>query len=333
MIFKMRNTSLKKFTNVSHKIKMYDLIIIGGGVAGFTATIYSARKKLNTFLVYKKLGGQTAQTGEIHNWPGTKNILGPELAQNLEEHAKSYGVEIKSDATITKIAPQDNSFILETDTGDKFEAKTVLIAAGKTPRRISAENSEKFEGKGIAYCSICDAPLFSGKDVAVVGGGNSGLEAALDLEKYANKVYLLEGTGKLNGDAVLIDKIKHLPKISLLLNTEITKIDGANWIEKITYQEKTNGQNIKELNISGIFVEIGYIPATDFIKDIVKLNEKGEIVIDSETNETNIKGIFAAGDITDIPFKQIVIAAGEGAKAALNIEKYLQGSPKVFKNV
>ncbi|PJE58521.1 MAG: hypothetical protein COU81_00235 [Candidatus Portnoybacteria bacterium CG10_big_fil_rev_8_21_14_0_10_36_7] len=302
---------------------MYDLIIIGGGVAGISSGIYAGRKKLKTLLIYKKLGGQSASTSEIQNWPGIKSILGLDFSQNLYEHLNQYDVELKENDEVSEIEKKETFFIVKTTSEESLECKTIIIAAGKTPRKLKVQNSDKFEGKGIAYCSICDAPLYTGKEVAVVGGGNSGLEAVLDLQKYATKVHLLESTGKLNGDSVLIDKIKNYTKVEFHLNTEIIKLDGTNWLENLTYAEKSNGKIENTINVQGIFVEIGYEPATDFVKKLVKLNQRNEITVNAMTGATSEDGIFAAGDITDNLYKQIVIAAGEGAKAALSAEKYI----------
>lgn len=304
---------------------MLDLIIIGGGVAGFTAAIYAARKKLDSLLIYKNLGGQAASTADIQNWPGTKKITGAEFGVSLQEHLKEYNGQTKENAEVKRIERIDGGFELSLEGGEKFTAKAIIIAAGKNPRKLKVAGSEKYEGKGIAYCSICDAPLYQGKNVAVVGGGNSGLEATQDLEKYADNIYLLEYMDKLNGDKLLVDKISQSSKVKIFTGTEIKLLHGENWVEKIIIKNRVSGQE-QELNLQGIFVEIGYDPATEFVSQTVKLNDKKEIIVNPATNQTNQEGIFAAGDITDVKFKQIIIAAGEGAKAALSAEKYINES-------
>lgn len=301
---------------------MFDLIIIGGGAAGFTSAIYAARKKLNTLLIYKKLGGQTAQTGQIQNWPGNNNVLGPQLSQDILDHAKSFPIEIKDDLEIISIEKIDKNFKITDSSNNKYDARAIIIATGKNPRRLNIPGENEFEGKGVAYCSICDAPLFTGKDVAVMGSGNAGLDAAWDLTKYANKIYILESNGKINGDITTKEKLEQSGKVTFLFHCQAKSIIGKNSVETLTYFD-TKKQNDVLLNVQGIFVEIGSVPATDFIKNLVSLNDRGEIIIDQKTNATSIPGIFAAGDATDIPFKQIIIASGEGAKAALNAEKYL----------
>ncbi|MEK9183579.1 MAG: FAD-dependent oxidoreductase [Patescibacteria group bacterium] len=201
--------------------------------------------------------------------------------------------------------------------------KSLIIATGKNPRRLNVPGEEEFKNKGVSYCSTCDAPLYGGKDVVVAGSGNSGLGAAFDLTKYANKIYVLESDGKIKGDEIMQEKLKNSKKVEFIVNAKIKEIKGSNFVEKIIYEDRESGK-IKETLAGGIFVNIGWIPSSGLVKDLVKLNEWQEIIIDPKTNEASVKGIFAAGDVTDVLHKQCVVAAGEGAKAALSIYEYLK---------
>ena len=302
---------------------IYDLIIIGGAMAALSSAIYAARKKINTVILTGKIGGQSLLTDNIENYPGFKSISGEELIQKVKEQVENLGVEIKIDKLVQEINESGDNFEIKTEDGESFQAKSAIIATGKNPRHLNVPGEREFIGKGVSFCSICDAPLFGGKDVVVVGGGNAGLESAMDLTKYANKIYVLEFSPKIMGDESTQEKLRQSGKMEFIVNAQVKEIKGNKFAESLIYEDRQSGEK-KELKAGGVFVNIGQIPATDFVKNTVQLNERGEIIIDPKTNQTSERGIFAAGDATDIPFKQCVIAAGEGAKAALNVYNYLQ---------
>ncbi len=302
--------------------KPYDLIIVGAGPAGFSAAIYAARKKLKIAILTDKVGGQALLTQHIQNYAGFTSISGLELVSSMRKQVESYGVEIIEGAKLQQIKQAADLFELLTSKGPHL-AKTVLIASGVSAKRLNVPGEKEFEGKGVSFCSICDAPLFSRKDVVVVGGGNAGLEAASDLTKYASKIYVLEFLDKLTGDELTQEKLKQSNKVTFILNTAVKEIKGEKFVEGIVYKNNKTGR-AEELKVSGVFVSIGWVPSTDFVKGLLKINDKKEIIVDPNTNMTSVPGIFAAGDVTDVPFKQIIISAGEGAKAALAIYNYLQ---------
>jgi len=302
----------------------YDLIIIGGATSGLTAGIYSARKKLNAVILTKEIGGQTLQTESIENFPGFEKISGPELIDKIKEQVLKYGLPIKSGMEVKSISKTGDIFEISTNMTDGIKAKSVIIATGKNPRRLSVPGEKEFENKGVVYCSTCDAPLFGGKTVVVAGGGNSGLNSAFDLLKYAVKIYVMEASDKIIGDEFLQEKLKASGKVEFITDAEIKEIKGSGFIEKIIYLDKKNGQT-KELTTQGLFVNIGWSPNSAFAKGFVEMNEYDEIIINPKTNETSVKGVFASGDVTDVKYKQCVIAAGEGAKAALSAYDYLKG--------
>jgi len=301
---------------------MYDLIIIGGGPAGITAGIYAARKKLKTILITKEFGGQVSKAHEVENYPAITSMTGIDLNKKFVEHLKKFDIEIKEGKNVREIQKSGEGFEIVLEDGEKFETKAVIIASGKNPRPLKVLGEEKFLGKGLTYCSTCDAPLFKEKDVAVVGGGNAGLDTALDLTKYANKIYVLEFMEKMLGDEATQEKLKASGKVELITNAATKEIKGDKFVESLDYEDRKTGKT-QELKVQGVFVEIGYVPSSGFIKDLVEFNKQGEIVINPKDNSTKTPGIFAAGDVTDVLYKQIVIAASEGAKAALSAHNYL----------
>jgi alkyl hydroperoxide reductase subunit F len=300
---------------------MYDVIIIGAGPSGMTAAVYTARKKLNTLLISKDVGGQTNWTNSVENYMGYQFIEGPELIEKFEAQVKQFPIELKIGDGVTNISRLDRGFEILTESGQAYQGRTAIIASGKRPRSLNVPGEEKFRGKGVSYCSICDAPLFEGMNVAVVGGGNSALEAADDLTKIAEKVYLISLT-PLTGDQVLIDKINKAHNLSVFIEHDTLSIAGDNFVSRITVKDVRSNE-IRELDVKGIFVEIGLIPNSDLAKGIVPFNGLGEIEVSCNC-ETVVPGLFAAGDVTSTPEKQIIIAAGEGAKAALQVYHYLQ---------
>ena len=300
---------------------MYELVIIGAGPAGMTAAVYAARKRINALLLSKDLGGQVLWTTGVENYMGYQFIEGPELMQKFEEQVKQFPVEQKIGQGIAALSRLDGGFEVRTDKDESYQAKAVIIATGKRPRQLNVPGEERLRARGVTYCAICDGPLFAGERVVVIGGGNSALEAADDMTKIAEHVYLVSLT-PLTGDQILVDKIKGASNLTILLEHDVMEIEGSSRVEGITIKDLKSGDE-KKLDVGGIFVEIGLIPNSEFARDITKLNKSGEIEVNCSC-ETGIPGLFAAGDVTDVPEKQIVVAAGEGAKAALQAHRYLQ---------
>ncbi len=304
---------------------LYDVVIIGGSPAGLTAGIYVARKKLKAVILTKNVGGQCLLTDNIENFPGFDLISGRELVEKMRAQSEKYGVSVKEGAEVESIQKNGNKDEFEVrlrNLEDGLRARAIIIATGKTPNKLRIPGEKEFENKGVSFCTTCDAPMFDGKDVAVIGSGNSGLNAALDLVKYANKVYVLDIGQKILGDELLQERLKETNKTNFLVNAEALEIKGDSFVQKIIYKDKNSGE-IKELAVGGVFVNAGWTPSTGFLNKFLDLNEKGEVIIDFATNETSVKGIFAAGDATCVKYKQCVIAAGEGAKAALSAYEYL----------
>jgi len=300
---------------------MYDLAILGGGPAGMTAAVYAARKGINTLLLSKDLGGQVLWTMGVENYMGFQFVEGAELMEKFEEQVKQFPITSRTGEAAKKVSLQGNTFEVETESGDEYQAKCVLVATGKRPRMLGVPGEEKFRGRGVTYCSTCDGPVFTGERVAVIGGGNSALESTYDMLKIAEHVDLVSIT-PLTGDRILIDKIEGTPNLSQHLEYEVVEIKGEVMVEGVTIKDH-NSQEQRELEVRGVFVEIGLVPNSDLVEGLVTLNRTGEIEVNC-SNETKVPGLFAAGDVTTVPEKQIVISAGEGAKAALVAHRYLQ---------
>ena len=296
---------------------MYDLIIIGAGPAGITAAIYAVRKGIESLIITRDIGGQTALSGDVENYTGYQFISGPELVLKFEEHLRKFNIALKENEAVREIVKAGGTIQVKTDKGP-YEAKSIIIASGKRSRELNVPGEKEFKNKGLTYCATCDGPLFSRKDVAIIGGGNSALDAALQLMRIANKVYIINIAPELTGDALMRKAVQGSDKVSVFNNTRVKEVLGDKMVSAIRIK-KEDQENL--LTVQGVFVEIGLIPNSDFIPGINK-NNSDEIIVNSR-NETNIPGIFAAGDVTDVPEKQIVIAAGEGAKAALGVFKYL----------
>jgi alkyl hydroperoxide reductase subunit F len=296
---------------------MFDLIIIGAGPAGITAGVYAARKKMNILVITKDIGGQAAWSGDIENYTGYQFISGSELAAKFEEHIRKYSIELKENETVKQVSKKGDVISVKSDKGS-YEAKAVIIASGKRSRELGVAGESEFKNKGLTYCATCDGPLFSGKDVVVIGGGNSALDAALQLIKIANRIYIVNNTSALNGDSVMVEKVTSSSKVTVFNNSSAIAVLGDKMVNGLNIKQ---GGEQKQLSVQGIFVEIGLIPNSEFAKEVEK-NKKMEIKV-NPYNETSISGIFAAGDVTDVPEKQIIIAAGEGSKAALSVFRYL----------
>lgn len=300
---------------------MYDLIIIGSGPAGMTAAIYAARRKIKFLILSMNIGGQMIWSSDVDNYPGIPDLAGFELVKKFNEHMKEYKIEVKNEEVI-KLEKKGKICAVKTRK-NKYESKAVIIASGKFPRKLNVPGEEKYLGRGVSYCATCDAHLQKGKIVAVVGSGNSGLDASLFLSKYANKVYLIDIVPKMTGESYLKDKVLKNNRISFIGNSKIKEILGNSFVSAIKY-EKENKEMI--LKIDCIFIEAGLVTKADFTN--VKKNKWNEIMIfrstiSHEENMTSTSGIFAAGDCTDIPAKQIIAAAGEGCEAALAAFDYI----------
>lgn len=308
---------------------MYDLIIIGGGPAGITAGIYAVRQNLKTLLVTKNFGGQMARkTVAIENYPGFEEISGQTLIKKFEKHLKKQrNVEIERDE-VGKIKKRGGIFFVKTESKKMFRAKAVIVASGADPRPLEAPGEKEFIGRGVSYCTNCDGPLFADKTVAVVGGGNAGFEAAVFLSRIAKKIYILERGARAKADENNLKRAKKSGRVELIASAVLKEIKGRKFVESIIYEKSGNRSRsaaLKALKVDGVFVEIGSVPATGFVKDLVDFNERDEIKIDLTTCGTKTPGLFAAGDVTVVPLKQIVVAAGEGAKAAIGAYNYLRG--------
>ena len=302
---------------------MYDLIIIGAGPAGITAAIYAARQKIKFLLLSLDIGGQTSWSSNVENYPGMHFLSGTELVSKFNEHMKDYNIKTRIEEVLDIKKQKTKTFFVKTNKAT-YESKTVMIASGKKPKKLNVPGEKEFLGKGVGYCATCDAPLFKEKSVAVIGGGNSALDSALFISKYAKKVFIIDINKKLGGVPILREKVIANKKIQIISNAKTTLILGNKFVKGLNYV--VDGKE-KSLKVEGVFIEIGLVSIGQFIKN-VKKNKWGEIMIfrstiTNEENMTSVPGIFAAGDVTDIPAKQIVVAAGEGCKAALAAFDYL----------
>lgn len=306
---------------------MLDCIIIGAGPAGMTAAIYLIRKKVKVLIISADFGGQMAKAPEIENYPGIMKISGGELTNKMKEQVEELGVEIKNEA-VTSVEKKGDGFEVNIGspsttlgTSEKIETKSILITSGKTHRHLNVPGEKEFTGKGVGYCVTCDGPLFKDKPVAIVGGGNSALDGALELSKYAEKVYILNLRESFQGDEVRVDEVKKSDKIEIITLAKTIELTGDKFLQKLKYQN-TKDNTEKEIAVNGCFVEIGWQPAASSVKDLVELTQIGEIKTDPD-GKTTCSGIYAAGDVTNVANKQIIIAAGTAANAALNLWKWL----------
>ncbi len=308
---------------------MYDTIIIGGGPAASSAAIYAARKQLKALIIAQEFGGQSVVSNDIDNWIGDIRISGFELAQKFEKHVKAQSdLEIKEGTRVTEITQVETEhhfpvYQVTTDAGDSFQTKSLILGMGAHRRKLGVPGEHEFNAKGVAYCATCDAPFFGGMKVAVVGGGNAGLESAWDLLAYADEVYLFNRSGELKGDPGAAKRIQAHEKFKgVLYNTVVTEILGDKMMTGVTYKNTETGEE-SQMELQGLFIEIGSLPNSDMVKDLVDLNDRGEVVIDHKHSKTSAPGIFAAGDITDEAYKQNNISAGDAVKAALSAYEYV----------
>ncbi|MEM4166454.1 MAG: FAD-dependent oxidoreductase [Candidatus Bilamarchaeaceae archaeon] len=302
---------------------MYDVLIIGGGPAALSAAMYAGRLKLNTVVLAGLRGGTVVNTNEITNWPGIKTISGFELARQLEEHAKEYGVAIKDSFAKEIKRKDDGHFVVLTVSGETYEGKSLIIATGTDVRKLGVKGEAEFQNRGVHYCALCDGFFYTDKVVAVVGGSDSAVKEALLLTQWAKKVYIIYRRDKLRAEPANLDKLKENNKIEVITNTNIIEIRGnENGVNEVVLDRPFNGNS--RLSLDGVFVEIGRIPNNGLAKQLgVNFNENGEIITDKE-GKTNVNGVFAAGDITNLPFKQAITAAAEGVIAAHSAYEYLQ---------
>ena len=306
---------------------MLDVIIIGAGPAGLTSAIFASRRGLKIMLISKEFGGQVITTPRIENYPGFKEITGVELMNRMKEQVENLNVNIVYEE-VKEIIEREGSFIINTEKSE-YKGKAVILALGKSPRRLNVPGEEEFDGKGISYCVTCDGPLFKDETVAVVGGGNAALDAALYMSEIAKKIYLIHRRAKLRGFEYLVKKVKSRKNVELVLNSVVKEFKGDDVLHSMVV-ENVDTKEKRTLDVSGVFIEIGSEVKTEFVKELVKLDEKGHIIINNKcetfypNSEIIHPGIFAAGDVTNTPFKQIVVATGQGAIAALQAYNYIK---------
>lgn len=298
----------------------FDVLVVGGGPAGASAAIYAARKGIRTGIVAERFGGQVLDTMSIENFISVKRTEGPKLAASLEEHVKDYEIDVMNLQRAKGLEKKD-LFHLELENGAVLKSKTVILSTGARWRNVGVPGEQEFKNKGVAYCPHCDGPLFEGKDVAVIGGGNSGIEAAIDLAGIVNHVTVLEFAPELKADEVLQKRLYSLPNVTVVKNAQTKEITGDENVNGITYVDRETGEE-KHVELQGVFVQIGLVPNTEWLPETVERNRIGEIAVDKR-GETTIPGLFAAGDCTDSPYNQIIISMGSGANAALGAFDYL----------
>jgi len=303
------------------KDKIFDTVVVGAGAAGLTAAIYTSRRTLNTLVVSKDIGGLTSTASEIENYPGYDIITGPELMMKFKKQAEKSGASFLT-SEVTGLERKNDLIILKTN-AEEIKTKSVIIAHGLVHRLLNVPGEKEFRGRGVSYCATCDASFYKDKTVAVVGGGNSALDAADLLSKIAKKIYLVHRRDKFKGEQVLIQKVNQAKNVEIIWQKKIIEIKGDQKVTAVTITDFPEPANSQDLQVDGLFIEIGYQAKTEWLKDIIKTNEQGEIKTTTDC-ETNVPGVFAAGDVTSIKYKQIVISAGDGAKAGLQAYRYLQ---------
>lgn len=304
---------------------MYDVIIIGGGPAGIAAGVYASRKLLKTLFITKEWGGQSIVSPEIHNWIGTVAISGADLAKSLENHLKAYAgefVTIKAGVTATALVKNGENFSITLSDGTTHESKTVLVASGSSRRKLTVPGADVYDQKGLTYCATCDGPMFSGQDVVVVGGGNAGFETAVQLLAYTKSVTLLQDGTMFKADPVTVEKVLATPNMKGILNAKTVEIVGETFVTGIVYSDE-NGEK-HTIPATGIFVEIGLLPNTDYVSDVLELDAYKRIVIDPWTQRTSVTGVWAAGDCTNIRYHQNNISVGDAVKALEDIYVYVK---------
>lgn len=301
---------------VNKNLGHVDVLVVGGGPAGASAAIYTVRKGLSTAMITEKIGGQVQETKGIENLISVTYTEGPQLAAQLNQHVASYPIKVFENRRVKKIHTEGKTKAIELESGEHLTADSVIITTGAKWRELGVDGEKEYLGRGVAYCPHCDGPFYKGKKVAVIGGGNSGVEAAIDLAGIVREVVVFEYNDQLKADKILVDKLKSLPNVSIVTSAKTEKIIGdGQKVQQLEYLDRSLNKQEK-MDLDGIFVQIGLVPNSQFLKDTVELSKFGEIIVD-EKGRTSVKGIYAAGDVTTTPYKQIVIAMGEGAKAAL----------------
>jgi len=303
----------------------FDVLVVGGGPAGAAAAVYAARKGIRTAIAAERFGGQVNDTLAIENYISVLETDGPKFAMSLEAHVKAYGVDVMNLQRGDKLIPAATPGGLvevQLANGGTLKSKTVILSTGARWRNVNVPGEQEYKNKGVAYCPHCDGPLFKGKRVAVIGGGNSGVEAAIDLAGLVSHVTLIEFGEALRADAVLVSKLESLPNVSIHTQAQTTELTGdGHKLNGLSYTDRASGES-RHIELEGVFVQIGLVPNTEWLRGVVELSKHGEIIVDAR-GQTSVPGVFAAGDATTVPFKQIIIAAGDGAKAALGAFDYL----------
>ncbi len=297
---------------------IYETIIVGAGIAGCTAAIYAARKRMNYLIIADQFGGQFMESGEVLNYPGIKETTGVDFSSKMEEQLKFNKVKVQTDTLLQKIVKKNGDFLLKTSKGD-YLTKTVLLATGSHPRKLNVPGEDKYQKMGVTYCAICDGPLFAKKDVAIIGGGDSAMEAVDFMDKIANQLYLIVRSDKLTAHEYLQESVNKNPKVKIIYNANTTEVFGDKFVTGMKYEVN---KEVKELKVQGIFVEIGRVANTDFAKGLMEIDEHGHILVNCST-ETSVPGIFAAGDCSSVHEYQYVISAGTACIALLKAAKYL----------
>jgi alkyl hydroperoxide reductase subunit F len=318
--FSLDTSLLEKAKKLEPKVR-YDLLILGGGPAAMSAAVYAARKMLKLAIITKDFGGQVRETSEVENWLGFQSINAKDLADMFEEHVKSFDIPVSLGTIATEVKKEVDTFKVRIDNDQIYSSQSLILATGKRHRPLNVRGEKELMGRGVAYCATCDAPFFRGKKVVVAGGGNSAFTTAIDLLKVEAEVTLVNFVKGWQADAVLQERVKQTDKVRLLDYHQVVRIEGK---DRVTAMVVKNRETEKEekLETNGIFVEIGLLPNSESVKNLVELNEHGEVIVDCSCR-TSVEGLFGAGDVTTVPHKQIVIAAGEGAKAALSAYNYL----------
>lgn len=314
---------LSSFTHSETELSestVYDVLIIGGGPAALNAALYAARKKLNVGLITEDIGGQITQSSSIENWLGDLDTKSNTLVNRFYHHVEHFNIHIVKNTRVLSSELESSIKKIICNNKKIYQAKAIIIATGKSPRPLNVPGEQEFIGRGLAYCTTCDGPVFEDKHVVVVGGGNSGVEGAIDLLSYAKHVTIIQNLSELTADAILTDKVLTHSRINTIYDAIVVRVEGKDTLERIVLKNTKTNEEFS-LETDGVFVEIGLLPASNFVSDLIK-DTNGEIRIEADCS-TQIAGVFAAGDVTTVPYKQVVIAAGEGAKAALSAFNYL----------
>jgi len=315
------DTSLLEEAREPEPEATYDLLILGGGPAAMSAAVYAARKMMNLAVITKDFGGQVRETSEVENWLGFQSINAKDLADRFEEHVKGFDIAVSLGTATTEVTKEGDTFKIRTDSGKTYSSRALILATGKRHRPLNVPGEKELVGRGVAYCATCDAPFFKGKKVVVAGGGNSAFTTAVDLLKVGAEVTLVNFIKGWQADEALQERVKETSKVSLLDYHQVVRIEGKDRVTAVVVKNRESERE-ERLDAGGVFVEIGLLPNNESVRNLVELNEHGEVIVDCSCR-TSVEGLFGAGDVTAVPHKQIVIAAGEGAKAALSAYDYL----------